>query len=296
MPTYAELAAEQWWGREVVTPELTWLGTELCRRTGRPRDAAGSKGDNRHLRGSHRSQEWIKHSRYCTNRSYTVQSGLTSAQLRHIAGFDFNPGSAAQMVAQSKRIIAAMRAGQLDEVLEFYGTVDGKTVTGWNNRENRYATSDSSHLWHWHISIDRRRCADRALMERILRIALGDTTTGEDDDVSAAEVWAHRSTSAETGVTAPAEAYLRVADVIRKVDLPRIEATLAAILAAVQGADTAAILARIDEVAAAEQARDAELRELVERGLSGELAADEVVRLMGERLTAGAGVARTGSE
>ena len=37
MPSYAQLEAEIWWGREIVTAELAWLGSELCRRTGRPR-------------------------------------------------------------------------------------------------------------------------------------------------------------------------------------------------------------------------------------------------------------------
>jgi hypothetical protein len=181
MATYVQLQAEQWWGREIVTPEMDWLGDELCRRTGRPRDAAGSKGDNHHLRGAHRSQEWILHSAYCTSRTYTVQSGLTAAQARHIGGFDFTPGTVEAMVAQCKRIYAAMRAGQLDEVREFFGNVDGdQVVDGWDNVRDRAASSDSSHLWHWHLTIDRRRCADRALMERIVAIALGD-----EDDMSA---------------------------------------------------------------------------------------------------------------
>ena len=67
-----------------------------------------------------------------------------------------------------------------------------------------------------------------------------------------------------------------------------LAAMLAVILGAVQGDRTETILARINEVAAAESARDAELRTLVEQGQSGELDAAEVVRLMGERLMVGA--------
>jgi hypothetical protein len=174
MVTLAQLQAEPWWGREIVTVELDWLGDEICRRTGQPRYAAGTKGDVNHLRGAHRSQEWILKSVYCTNRTYTVQSGLSADQLRHIAGFDFTPGSGTAMVAQCKRLYAALRAGELEEVREFYGNVDGdQIVDGWNNIENRVATSDSSHLWHWHLSIDRRRLTDKAVMERILAVALG---------------------------------------------------------------------------------------------------------------------------
>ncbi|AVT29881.1 hypothetical protein C6361_10680 [Plantactinospora sp. BC1] len=185
MPTYAQLQAESWWGREIVTPELDWLGDELCRRTRRPRGTFGVKGDNNHLRGAHRSQEWILKSRYCTSRTYTVQSGLTAVQQRHVAGVDFTPGSAGQMVAQCKRLYAALRAGQLEEVREFYGNVDGdKVVDGWDNVRNRAASSDSSHLWHWHLTLDRRHCADRRVMERILAIALGDPTEEDVDDAT----------------------------------------------------------------------------------------------------------------
>ena len=192
MPTYAQLESERWWGREVVTAELDWLGDELCSRLRRPRASAGSKGDNEHLNGAHRSQEWILNSRYCTSRSYTVQSGLNATQLRHISGFDMVPGewgtsrNRTLMIAQTGRLLAAMRGGRLDEVRELYGTTNGSTVTGWNNVTNSFASSDSSHLEHWHLSLDRRHCANRALMERIVAIALGE----DDDDMPTVdEIW-----------------------------------------------------------------------------------------------------------
>ncbi|MFI6160401.1 hypothetical protein ACIA59_10675 [Micromonospora haikouensis] len=311
MPTYAQLQAEPSWNREIVTEEMDWLGDELCRRTRRPREAAGTKGDNAHLRGGHRSQEWIKKSRYCTNRTYTVQSGLTAEQERHIAGFDFTPGSDREMVAQSKRIYNAMRAGLLDEVREFYGNVDGdKVVDGWDNVADRAASSDSSHLWHWHLTIDRRHCRNRSLMERIIAIALGDPL--EDDMPTPADVWSadvipaarppynnsdygdpakpkegNKSWTAGYALQAAVEASRAASAEARAARLGQ-----EAILAAVQGLDTAAIIARIDQVAAAEQQRDAELAELVRVGLGGELAADEVVRRIGELLTAVPGQAR----
>lgn len=182
MATLAQLQAEAWWGREVVTPELDWLGDELCRRTGRPRDAAGTKGNVAHLRGAHRSQEWILKSRYCTSRTYTVQGGLTAEQLTHVAGFDFMPGSAAQMIAMCKRLDAALRAGGLEEIREFYGNTNGdQVVDGWDNLANRAATSDDSHLWHTHLSFDRRQLRNRSLMERVVAVMLGDDHEEEED-------------------------------------------------------------------------------------------------------------------
>ncbi|GAA4718374.1 hypothetical protein [Phytohabitans rumicis] len=185
-PTRAQLEAEPWWGREIITTELDWLGDEICRLTHRPRGAAGTKGDIAHLRGAHRSQEWILNSKFCARRAYTVQSGLSDAQRRHIAGFDFTPGewgtaeNRRLMKIYTQRLLTAMRAGRLDEVREMFGTVDGEEVTGWNNVENRFVTAGSSHLDHWHLSIDRRHCANQALMERILAIALGE----DDDDMA----------------------------------------------------------------------------------------------------------------
>jgi hypothetical protein len=174
MPTLAQLRAEPWWDREIVTDEVRWLGAELCRRTGRPADAFGCKGNEAHLSGSHRSQEWLTNSRYCTNRTGTGQAGLTALQSRYCAGIDFTPGSAAEMVAQCRRIYDAMRAGQLDEVRWFYGNLDGdRVVDGWNNVLDRVTTSDSSHLWHWHLGVDRRLMNSRPVMEKLLAVVLG---------------------------------------------------------------------------------------------------------------------------
>jgi len=188
MPTQRQLEAESYWAREIVTPELDWLGDELCRRTGRPATAFGSKGNAAHLNGGHRSQEWILHSQYCTNRTYTVQPGLTAEQLRHIAAGDWTPGdwgtpaNRALMVVQTGRLIAAAKAGRLVGVRQIIGTLDGHTVIGYDVATGQTFASDSSHLDHWHLTFDRRQMRNRALMERIVAIALG-----EDDDVITAE-------------------------------------------------------------------------------------------------------------
>jgi hypothetical protein len=182
MVTYAQLETEPEWHREIVTPELDWLGDTLCSRLGRPRGAAGARGDNEHLSGSHRSQEWILRSRYATSRTYTVQAGLAGDAVRHIAGFDMVPGpwgSATNnqlMISHTSRLYSAMRAGRLPEVRELYGTLDGRTVTGL--RGGQPASSDLSHLEHWHLSLDRRQCANRSLMERIVAVVFDEE--GED--------------------------------------------------------------------------------------------------------------------
>lgn len=186
-PTLAQLRAEPWWGREVITPELSWLGAELCRRTGRPRDAWGDKGNEAHLSGGHRSQEWIKNSDYCENRSYTAQTGLTAEQLRHIAAGDFTPGNwgtpsnRALMVKHTKALFAEARAGRLNGLRQIFGTLDGRNATGLNVLTNSTTVPDASHLDHLHMTFDRTRMRDSALMAKIANII---APTGDDEDMS----------------------------------------------------------------------------------------------------------------
>src|ERR1044071_1914133 len=184
MATLAQLEAEPWWGREIVTDQLRSLGVVLCSRTGRPGDAFGSKGNTSHLNGGHRSQEWIKNSDYCTNHNYTVQTGLTADQLRHIAACDFTPGSwgttanRSLVAAQTRRLWDAAKRGELPGVTQIQGTLDGRNPTGLNVTSGSTTVPDSSHLDHWHLTFDRRRMLDAALMARIADTALG-TTGGE---------------------------------------------------------------------------------------------------------------------
>lgn len=180
MPSYAELQAEPWWSREIVTTELDWLGDEICRRTGRLRDAFGTKGNNVHLSGGHRSQEWILNSDWCTNTSYTVQSGLSADQLRHIGAADFTPaawGTAANralVAAQTKRLWDAAKRGELAGLRQILGTLDGRNPIGLNVVSGSIAYPDSSHLDHWHLTFDRKHMRDIGLMRRILTVVIGD--------------------------------------------------------------------------------------------------------------------------
>jgi hypothetical protein len=179
VPTYAELQAESWWGREIAPAPLRRLGERLRTAYDRPAVAVGIKGDNVHLRGAHRSQEWIEHSRYCTNRTYTVQSGLSDAQERYLAGLDFTPGTTKRMIELCGRLDREVRAGRLEVVREWYGNDDGDNrVDGYDNVRDRVATSDDSHLWHLHLTLDRRLVNDDAAMIRVGDVLLDETSGG----------------------------------------------------------------------------------------------------------------------
>jgi len=196
MPSYAELAQEPWWSREVVTAQLDWLGDRLCEHYRRPRSAAGVKGNDVHLKGAHRSQEWILNSRYCTSRTYTVQSGLTAWQLRLLAGLDFVPGdwgTAAnrKLVAdQTRRLVDAARAGKLSGVIEIGGTLDGRTPFGWHVVRGVQLSFDSSHLDHVHFTFDRRAVESRQVVENVFNTMIGDDMFEQADrNTATADTW-----------------------------------------------------------------------------------------------------------
>lgn len=178
MPLLSQLEAEPWWDREIVTDELAALGATMRQAWGLPADAIGTKGNEVHLRGGHRSQEWIRNSRWCTDRAYTVQAGLTADQIRHVAAFDVTPGewgtpdNRQRMITITGRIVAARKAGKLPEITEVFGTLDGTTV---------YGGADSSHLDHLHLTFDRRQLHNAELMTRVANILQGDDMALRDD-------------------------------------------------------------------------------------------------------------------
>jgi len=181
VPSLLQLQAEPWWDREIVTPELDWLGDELCRRTGAPPWSIGTKGDENHLNGGHRSQEWIVQSDWCTNIHYTVQSGLSGEQPRHIAALDRTPlawgtpANRAQMVVETQRLLDAARAGRLPGITQIQGTLNGVTTYGQNFPSLITTVPSDSHLDHWHLTFDRRYLHDAMLMQRIVNVVLGTT-------------------------------------------------------------------------------------------------------------------------
>lgn len=187
-PTRAQLEAEVWWGREVSTPELYWLEAELCARQHKKITHAGGKGDIRHLSGGHRSVEWLLKSRWCTNRTYTVQSGLTAEQQRWIGAFDWIPGewgtaaNRKMVIAATAGIIAAMKLGELPGLVQVLGTLDGKTTAGYDNRSGDALHPDSSHLDHVHLTFDRRKMRDLAMMARLADLMMGDGMHPDDAD------------------------------------------------------------------------------------------------------------------
>jgi hypothetical protein len=174
MPTYAELNQEKAYRDEYMTDAMEWACDEIARGLVIPRVNVGAKGDNKHLNGGHRSQRWILTSKWCTNRRYTVWDGLPEELMDALGAMDITPLSRDQMLLISRRIDRAMRDGLIEEVVAYYGNTDGDNrVDGWDNIRNALASSDSSHLWHVHLTFNRWAVAIWEVMQRLVAILLG---------------------------------------------------------------------------------------------------------------------------
>lgn len=156
----ARMVDERWWREETIPPSLAELGERLRAHYGLPAANIGVKGNTAHPRGYHRSRAWVKNSAFCTNRSYSVTEtagNRSGGDSRWCCALDVKLPTA-ELIAACKRLDAAVRAGRLEKITEWYGNDDGDNrVDGYNNIENRVATSDDSHLWHLHMSFDRGR-------------------------------------------------------------------------------------------------------------------------------------------
>lgn len=171
MPTYAQLAREPQWLAEFEAGAHAAFNERLRKHYGHTRSQTGSKGDNRHLEGRHRSRNWALNSRYCTDRSYGTRDPRDRAGNGDWLRATDVGITGAEHRAASKRLDTAVRAGQLPAVAEWFGSFDGRTVVGWF--EGQPGTSDISHLRHLHVGLWNQFC-NHVTQLRLL----GDVITG----------------------------------------------------------------------------------------------------------------------
>lgn len=141
---------EIWWKREIVPANLDRLVDKLCAFFQIPRINGGTKGNAAHRNGRHRSREWVLNSQYCSDsaRDYgTHDPRDRRGDPRWIRAFDLTLPRR-QLIAVCTRVDAAVLAGELPTLAEWFGTVDGEHVTGWF--EGHRSSADSSHLEHMH--------------------------------------------------------------------------------------------------------------------------------------------------
>lgn len=147
---------------EYAPKELIRLGREICQSV--PGAVfSGVLGDSSHTYGYHRGRSWdIMRGDYGVN-DYSVVTPIDKKGPDNAASALDVSMPPDQMKICSGRMMRAMRGndGRVDAFREFFGTINGNTVTGWDrNRpadisDDAYTSSDKSHLWHMHFSIYR---------------------------------------------------------------------------------------------------------------------------------------------
>ncbi len=177
MVTALQLTSELQWNAEFVAPAHEAFNARLRAFYDKGPAEIGSKGDYNHLRGRHRSRIWDLTSAFCTDRTYATQDARDKAGNGAWLRASDVGIQGPVMWAACRRLAAAVRAGRLPAVAEWFGTFDGISVVGWY--EGWASTSDSSHLRHLHVGLWTQYCNDEAQLK-----LLGDIITGEDDSMT----------------------------------------------------------------------------------------------------------------
>jgi len=173
MPSYDQLGQEQVWHDQFVPPFMSgFLITPLQNFYGLDANNCNAPGDNNHLYGRHRSANWDLQSAYCTNRSYgTKDARDKQGNLNWYRAVDI--GIQGQTLWDAcHRMDAAVRAGEIPELAEWFGTFDGQTVVGWY--EGHASSSDSSHLYHMHLGVWNEFADNFQVMEKLFAIVTGE--------------------------------------------------------------------------------------------------------------------------
>lgn len=136
----------------------------------------GIRGDVAHTYGYHRARNVLPASDYSVCQSKLDREGDGWA----CAALDVTLGSGDVMHTVSRRLLAAKNDPRMKPVREFFGSIDGRNVIGWDWLRNTSTTSsDMSHLWHIHLSIHRKYADDLDALRGVAEVMAG--TNGDDD-------------------------------------------------------------------------------------------------------------------
>lgn len=157
MPTYDQLRTEEEWRDQYVPANLTVFVQRLEVYYDPGVINIGAYGDNRHLKGYHRSRRWILGSRFATSRSYSVTETVgnrTGGDPNWISGVDIVVGYDRSRQAWD-RVNLAKQQGRLPYIREILLERDP---------------------WHLHLGID-RASANRDFTE-LFQIITGQPSEG----------------------------------------------------------------------------------------------------------------------
>jgi len=95
------------------------------------------------------------------------------------AALDITPNAADQKT-MSQRLLNAKNDSRMAPIREFFGSTNGTSVCGWDYYGGYAVTSDSSHLWHVHISVLRKYTNDVAALQKVADVITGVSSGGGD--------------------------------------------------------------------------------------------------------------------
>ncbi len=267
----------------------------LLASTGLSGDAVGIVGDPAHMAGggAHLGNDDLAsigklNSDYTKRESPRDRPGTNAASAIDVGAWAGRRGPAQVTFLEfNARLVAACRNGdpRAADVREVIYTPDGRVVQRWD-RLGKRSTGDSSHLYHTHVTRFRdaegRAADDGNLLGLIKAIIEGDDVNAEQDMLLKGDAWrTHTIINDEERVPANASGSVAgqpnllrarlvgleakvdqlltaaVADAVRDA---ATKAVLDALAAGGTSVDTAAVIARINEVAAAESATVTALR------------------------------------
>jgi hypothetical protein len=140
---------------------------------------SGVLGDADHGYGYHRARAVLESSDYSVTLPADKQGDAWAASAVDVS---FSPTS--QKLVTQRMIDAVKRKDpRLKAVREFFGSIDGQTVTGRDVPSGRTVSSDDSHLWHVHWSILRKFSNDAAALAGVFEIATGADMAIDKDDI-----------------------------------------------------------------------------------------------------------------
>lgn len=122
-------------------------------------------------RGYHNAAENLPRTDYSRRRPADWGGDKTKS-----AAIDLTFRSTKDMARFSKRLLAAGRSGNREMrvyVREFFGTLDGKTVCGWDYAKGAPSSSNKTHLWHIHISVRRKHLNNPKAFAILRKILMG---------------------------------------------------------------------------------------------------------------------------
>lgn len=181
MVSYLQLELESEWRDEYVSAPQQAFNERLRTFYHLSALSVGSKGDNQHLYGRHRSRSWDLNSRYCTDRRYATTATKDRVGDGNLLRASDIGISGPTHWAAARRLDEAVRAGKLPCIAEWFGTFDGQTVTGWF--EGHKSSSDDSHLSHLHVGLWTQYTTDAAQLKLLGDIIIGVKPTPKADSM-----------------------------------------------------------------------------------------------------------------